>query len=94
MFVAHRERHHSLIKAGFAEERLRMLIDEFKNAFAPPLDLGLQSAHMQKVIARSSEVKAKEFLSSGKKCGRDTVTLGVNSELGGNIAALKAALDS
>jgi hypothetical protein len=49
---------------------------------------------MQKVIARSSEVKAKEFLSSGKKCGRDTVNLGVNSELGGNIAALKAALDS
>src|SRR5262249_33070457 len=48
MLVAHRERHHSLIKAGFAEERLRVLIDEFKNAFAPPVDLGLQSAHMQK----------------------------------------------
>jgi hypothetical protein len=45
MLVAHRERHHPLIKTGFAEKRLRMLIDQIEYAFAASFDFGLQSAH-------------------------------------------------
>jgi len=60
MFVAHRERHHSLVKTGFAEERLWVLVDELENAFAAPFDFCLQSAHTQKLIARPCQVKAKE----------------------------------
>src|SRR5882724_4452918 len=66
VLIAHRERHHSLVKAGFTEERLRMLVDQIEYAFAASFDFGLQSAHNQKVIARQSEVKAKE-LRNGQK---------------------------
>src|ERR1700736_1275150 len=52
MLVPHRERHHPLIKTGFAEERFGMLIDQIEYAFAASFDFRLQSAHNQKVIAR------------------------------------------
>ena len=45
VLIAHRERHHSLVKAGFTEERLRMLVDQIEYAFAASFDFGLQSAH-------------------------------------------------
>ena len=31
MFVAHRERHHPLVKAGLAENRFRIAIDQLEN---------------------------------------------------------------
>src|SRR5204863_613682 len=45
VLIAHRERHHSLVKAGFTEERLRMLVDQIEYALAASFDFGLQSAH-------------------------------------------------
>ena len=36
MLVPHRERHHPLIKAGFAENRFGIPIDELKNTLAAP----------------------------------------------------------
>ena len=45
MLIAHRERHHALVKAGFAEKRLGMLIDQIEDAFAASLDFGLESIH-------------------------------------------------
>jgi hypothetical protein len=59
-----------------------MPIDQIEYAFAASFNFGLQSAHNQKVIAGQSEVKAKELRSELKKCGRDTVTFRVNSEVG------------
>ena len=41
MLVPHRERHHPLVEAGFAKERLGMLIDQFENALAASLDFSL-----------------------------------------------------
>ena len=41
MLIAHRERHHALIKTGLAENRFGMPIDQIENAFAALLDLGL-----------------------------------------------------
>jgi hypothetical protein len=45
MLIAHRECHHSLVKPGFTEERLRMPVDQIEYAFAASFDFGLQSAH-------------------------------------------------
>jgi len=45
MFVAHRERHHSLVEARFAEKRLGMLIDQVENLFAARFNFVLQRAH-------------------------------------------------
>jgi hypothetical protein len=41
LLVPHRERHHSLVKTGFAEERLRLSIDQIENLFIALLDLRL-----------------------------------------------------
>ena len=69
VLIAHRERHHPLIKAGLAKQRLRMLIDQIEYAFAASFDFGLQSAHNLKVIAGQSEVKANELRKRPKNVG-------------------------
>src|SRR5262245_18866487 len=61
VLVAHRERHHSLIKSSLAEKWLRMFVDQLKNALAASLDFSLEFAHEQKLIAAQSEVKRREF---------------------------------
>ncbi len=45
MLIAHRERHHPLIKTGLAEKRFRIPIDQLKNARAASLDLSLERPH-------------------------------------------------
>ena len=41
--VPHRERHHPLIKSGFAEDRFRVLIDQVENLLAAPFHGDLKS---------------------------------------------------
>ena len=43
--VAHRESHHALIKAGLAENRFGIAVDQIENAPAPLLNLFLQRTH-------------------------------------------------
>ena len=45
MFVAHRERHHALVRPGLAENRLRVLIDEIEDLQSALFDLLLQRTH-------------------------------------------------
>ena len=45
MLVAHGERHHALIKAGFAEKRFRVPVDELKDLPAAAFDFALQRTH-------------------------------------------------
>ncbi len=45
MLVLHGERHHPLVKAGLAENRLRVAVDQVENLFAAPLHLRLQMTH-------------------------------------------------
>ena len=45
MFIAHRERHHPLVKAGFAENRLGVLVYQLENALTAGFDFVLQRAH-------------------------------------------------
>src|SRR5204863_4631040 len=46
--IAHGERHHPLIKTGLAEKRLRMFVDQLKNARTALLDLALKRLHLRK----------------------------------------------
>ena len=45
MLIPHREGHHPLVKAGFRENGLGFLVNQFENPLAPPLDLALQRTH-------------------------------------------------
>ena len=45
MLVAHRERHHALIKTGRAENGFGMPVNQIENALAALLDLSLQRTH-------------------------------------------------
>jgi len=45
MLIAHRERHHALIKTGRAENGFGMPVDQIENALAALLDLSLQRTH-------------------------------------------------
>src|SRR5205814_780648 len=45
MLIPHREGHHPLVKAGFRENGFRILVNQFENPLAPPLDLALQRTH-------------------------------------------------
>ena len=45
MLVPHRERHHPLVKAGFAENRFRIPINQLENSPAALFDLALEGTH-------------------------------------------------
>jgi hypothetical protein len=46
LLVAHGERHQPLIKSRLAEKWLWMLIDQFEDATAAPLDFALEHLHL------------------------------------------------
>jgi hypothetical protein len=47
LFILYRNRHHPLVKAGLAEKRLGMSINELEDAHATLLDLALERPHFQ-----------------------------------------------
>jgi hypothetical protein len=47
LFIAHRERHHPLIKGRSAEKRFRMLINQLEDARPTLFDLALERSHLQ-----------------------------------------------
>ncbi len=50
VLVLHRERHHALVEAGFAENGFGMLIDELENFLAAPLGFRLQGTHGRTIL--------------------------------------------
>jgi hypothetical protein len=47
LLIAHRERHHPLVKTGLAEKRFEMSLDQLENAHAALLDLISERPHLR-----------------------------------------------
>jgi hypothetical protein len=63
MFIPHGERHHALIKTGFAKKGFGVPINQLENLFAAPRDLLLESiVHTRKITPWPALGKAEQTL--------------------------------
>jgi hypothetical protein len=58
MFIAHRKRHQSLIKASFAEGRFGVLVDQAENFAATLLDMRLERPHGISILRRAESAQS------------------------------------